>query len=268
MESVSHVVDSSPLSGQPSRMHSAVFQSIGEEGRAETVERRISEAISAGILAPGEKLPSEAALAKSFGVAPVTAREALLALRERGLVVTKRGRQGGSFVSSTARPEVDTAQRLGQMTRLALRDLAAHYLAITTACAELAADRADVTEVDLIRSRLLAAADSDPVRWRRVADDAMIEISALSQSARLTREQMRLQTEYAALRSLADADPVRGPANRVAMDELVDAVSRGDGDAASRVLRVNVMDNITWLVREQARLQQFESDRGRLDGTR
>ena len=83
-------------SGFVARSH--VFASLGDLGRAEAVTARLTDAISMGLLADGEQLPSEAELAAQFGVATVTVREALVALRQQGLVATRRGRGGGSFV--------------------------------------------------------------------------------------------------------------------------------------------------------------------------
>lgn len=52
--------------------------------------------ITAGKLAPGERLPSIRKLADRFAVAPMTAQNAIEALRGEGLVYTSPGR--GSFV--------------------------------------------------------------------------------------------------------------------------------------------------------------------------
>ena len=62
-----------------------------------------------GLLAAGEQLPGETELAGQLGVSTVTLREALMALRQQGLVTTRRGRGGGSFV---ALPEVPGEERL------------------------------------------------------------------------------------------------------------------------------------------------------------
>ncbi|MEO5921075.1 MAG: GntR family transcriptional regulator, partial [Pseudolysinimonas sp.] len=60
-----------------------VFAPLDGAGRAELVERRLTDAIVLGLLADGERLPSESEMAKRFGVATVTAREALEALRDK-----------------------------------------------------------------------------------------------------------------------------------------------------------------------------------------
>src|SRR4029450_13739931 len=76
----------------------AVFAALDTGRRADAVVRRLADGIALGILAPEEQLPSETELADTFGVSPVTVREALTMLREQGLVATRRGRGGGSFV--------------------------------------------------------------------------------------------------------------------------------------------------------------------------
>ncbi|MGQ4360895.1 GntR family transcriptional regulator [Streptomyces sp. SAS_272] len=56
----------------------------------------IAKKIAAGELAPDRPIPSENHLADEYGVARLTARRAAQELRERGLIVTVRGK--GSFV--------------------------------------------------------------------------------------------------------------------------------------------------------------------------
>ncbi|MFE5758277.1 GntR family transcriptional regulator [Streptomyces massasporeus] len=66
----------------------------------------IAGKIASGELAPDRPIPSENHLADEYGVARLTARRAAQELRERGLIVTVRGK--GSFVveqPSAAVPE-------------------------------------------------------------------------------------------------------------------------------------------------------------------
>ena len=67
---------------------------------AETVAR-LGQAIALGLLRPGDQLPRETSLARSLGISVVTLRGALAILREAGLVETRRGHAGGTFVSRT-----------------------------------------------------------------------------------------------------------------------------------------------------------------------
>ncbi|MFE0414185.1 GntR family transcriptional regulator [Streptomyces tendae] len=56
----------------------------------------IAKKIESGELAPDRPIPSENHLADEYGVARLTARRTAQELRERGLIVTVRGK--GSFV--------------------------------------------------------------------------------------------------------------------------------------------------------------------------
>ncbi|MEV7777779.1 winged helix-turn-helix domain-containing protein [Kitasatospora sp. NPDC088351] len=56
-----------------------------------------------GRYAPGDRIPSESELCKRFGVARETARRAVAALRDRGIVETEWGR--GSRVIGSASTE-------------------------------------------------------------------------------------------------------------------------------------------------------------------
>ena len=109
----------------------AVFAPLEAERRAEAVARRLGEAITLGLLPDGSPLPSESDLADRFGVATVTVREALGALREDNLIRTRRGRGGGSFVVTPADGgQQALVARLRRMGLGELRDLADHYTAI------------------------------------------------------------------------------------------------------------------------------------------
>jgi GntR family transcriptional regulator len=72
-----------------------------ETGSGAPLYRRVEEAlarqIAEGSLAPGAQLPSERSLCERFGISRVTARRALTALVEEGLVVSSPGR--GWYVS-------------------------------------------------------------------------------------------------------------------------------------------------------------------------
>lgn len=69
----------------------------------EQIADRLRELIVTGRLVPGTRLPTEQALAADFGVSRATAREALRVLASEGLVETRKGTTGGSFVT---RPSV------------------------------------------------------------------------------------------------------------------------------------------------------------------
>lgn len=253
-DSVAPAESDSGARRHPHRLQGALFQPIGDEGRAELVERRLVDAITRGHLRAGERLPSESDLARSLGVAPVTVREALLALRGRGLVTTRRGRNGGSFVAEHADPVSFAREAVRSTSRLALRDLGVHYAAITGACVRLAARRADPSEAQQVRRRLERLDELDGEQQRRLLDDIQIEIVALSQSARLTREQMKLQAELSPyLRLVAhESDDRRRQAEHLAA--VIDAVEAADAVSAGDRTELMVAETIDALIHLQTRL--------------
>ncbi len=68
------------------------------------IEDWLADAIAAGQLAPGDRLPTEQDLAAWLGVSRMTLRHALAELAQRGLVTRTVGRSGGTFV---AEPKVE-----------------------------------------------------------------------------------------------------------------------------------------------------------------
>ncbi|WP_157250266.1 GntR family transcriptional regulator [Nonomuraea typhae] len=71
------------------------------EARYRAIARELSRLIESGELPPGERLPTEDALAAEHGVHRLTARQAMVELRRAGLVETRHGL--GSFVRRQAR---------------------------------------------------------------------------------------------------------------------------------------------------------------------
>lgn len=83
-----------------------------------TIAATLTAEIAEGLYHPGDKLPTEAALAARFGVNRHTVRHALAAMAEGGVVHARRG----SGVYVTARP---TEYRLGRRVRFHQNVLAA-----------------------------------------------------------------------------------------------------------------------------------------------
>ena len=185
----------------PSRLHQdlrhTAFAPLDTAGRAETVERRLAEAIAFGLIAPGDQLPSEAELSRQFGVATVTLREALAALRERGLIETRRGRGGGTFVR--ARID-DPAFHLSSASLDGLRDLGDYAAAIAGQAAALAAARRLEADLERLAGHIESLATAQTMIECQLADRRFhVEISACAQSTRLTSEEISLQGELGPL---------------------------------------------------------------------
>jgi DNA-binding GntR family transcriptional regulator len=63
----------------------------------------LRQSMAAGILRPGDQLPSEAQLCERYGVSPMTVRRAINMLVDQGIVITEQGR--GTFVKPIAMGE-------------------------------------------------------------------------------------------------------------------------------------------------------------------
>jgi len=233
----------------------AVFAPVGGAGRAELVAQRLTDAITLGLLGDGERLPSETEMARSFGVATVTAREALESLRERGLVTTRRGRDGGSFVTAAGAhaPRIDT--RVAALSRVELRDMAAYYTVIAAGAAQLAADRATPEDVEHLQRVVQATDVSDETACRRGEGTFRLEVAALSQSARLVREELLLQSEFAPLLWLCLRDAEYRAASRDGHTAVVEAIAAMDGGAARRATEEHLGAATEWLLEAKAGLE-------------
>ncbi|WP_181699441.1 FCD domain-containing protein [Chthonobacter albigriseus] len=74
-----------------------LFREVKENRTADAVVAQIEALILDGVLRPGDRLPAERELAKSFDVSRPTLRDALTDLETRGLVATRHG--GGTFIA-------------------------------------------------------------------------------------------------------------------------------------------------------------------------
>jgi len=217
--------------------------------RTDAVVARISAAIGMGVIADGEQLPSEIDLANQLGVSTMTLREALAVLREQGLVHTKRGRGGGSFIRASAEAvNTRSLARLHQLSVEDLRDIGDEHFAVAGATAVLAARRGVAADVTRLRGLAQRLADSDdPVHSRRADSRFQIEVAVCSQSARLTRAEVGLQAELSALIWLPQLgmDPKTEAEKHFA---LTDAIAAEDEATARAVAEDHSAANLRRLI--------------------
>ena len=234
--------------------HRAVFAPLTQPGRAEAVTRRLRDAIVLGVLGDGEQLPSEIDLAESLGVAPVTARESLQTLRELGLVTTRRGRGGGSFVRTPADPDaVLLNTRLVELSLVDIRDFGDFYRAIAGAAAAYAADRAAGEDVERLRA-VGVRRDVDPGGSRRAEAQFHLEVAAATQSARMTQEELRLQAEFGPLLWLSMASAEGRRRSEVEHAAIVDAIAAGDRGTARSLAEDHIGNAMEAVVRMRLEL--------------
>jgi GntR family transcriptional repressor for pyruvate dehydrogenase complex len=238
----------------------SLISPLAAAGRAEEVVQRVSQAIQLGLFVDGEQLPPETEFAAQLGVSAMTLREALATLRRQGLVETRRGRTGGTFVRRPASPPVAVLrERLRGMTTSSLRDLVDEQFAVSGAAAKLAAARASGADVRRLYTlvRQLSAASTLGSRIR--ADSRFhIEVAQASQSERLTRLEVGLQTQLAELLWLPpEATEATGATAAAGATELLDhvavsaehaaiaaAIAAQDGDRARMLAERHAESNL------------------------
>lgn len=219
---------------------SAMFAPLDQVGRAEAVASRLVDAITLGLLADAEQLPSEAELAAQFGVATVTVREALVALRQQGLVETRRGRGGGSFVRAPQTPS-PWQDRLRAVSLSDLRDVGDHYVAIAGAAAKLAAERSSPEDVERLRLATEDLRTAHGAEAARAERHFHLEVAAAAQSPRLTHQEVQLQGERGGLLWLplgADETHQRAYAEHLA---ITAAIAGGEGDLARSLTEEHIL---------------------------
>lgn len=227
----------------------AVFTPLDDGAqRSASVVRRLGSAIALGLIEDGEQLPAEHELALSLGVSTTTLREALADLRRRGLVETRRGRGGGSFVRATddALAALSTS-RIEELGTTDLRDLGEFHAAISGAASLHAAERSTEQEADRLDDLVerLAAA-SDVTDRRRIDGRFYIELAASAQSVRFTLQAIELQTELGQLpwppSDAYFADTVQS--HRA----IVAAVRERDAERARRLTEEHILTRTQWLI--------------------
>src|SRR6266849_8883802 len=114
----------------------------------EIIEANIRREIYNGTLVPGQKLPNEFELARQFNVGRSAVREALKVLELAGLLVVRRGYNGGTFV---APPDFEEASEAITLTfrpgTMAIDQLLEACQTIEARAAELAASQASELEI-------------------------------------------------------------------------------------------------------------------------
>ncbi len=207
------------------------------------VASSISREIAQGRLGPGDQLPTEQALATTFGVSRSVVREAIARLRSEGLVWSQQGR--GFFVSNGEHSEV---LRLDDNLPHGARDFRSLFELreiLEPRTAALAASRRDATGLAQMSRAIdnMRSAPYGSVPW--LAADLAFH-AGVATAAR---------NPYLARMAQLIADGVResilAAGNHVASDELANAtlaehgeiltaISNGDSEAAEAAMRLHL----------------------------
>jgi DNA-binding FadR family transcriptional regulator len=155
----------------------------------ETVER-LGTAIRTGILPPGSRLPAERMLADELEISRSTLRQALTTLVQSGLLISLRGRGGGTFVTESP-PLAPAGEPLLGEDVWGVLD---HRVAIETGATMLAGERAepdDLDRLDALVERMLEVDHFD--LYRRADIRFHVGLAEAARSPRLVSAMTEVQ---------------------------------------------------------------------------
>lgn len=129
---------------------------IGRATVSSGIADRIITAIAVGTYSPSERLPPERELAAMLGVSRVTIREALQQVTDLGLIESRRGRGGGTFITSLSWEDVasETARRTLEIELPRLRELFDYRCLIEGAVARAATERRSADDIARMKTAL------------------------------------------------------------------------------------------------------------------
>lgn len=224
------------------------FAPLESVERGEEIGRRIRHAIELGVLEDGAQLPSESDLAARMGVSAMTLRAALAGLRDMGLLETRRGKGGGSFVRANtgdiARVQRDT---LAEYSVEGLRDIREYRAFLAGSAAAAAAGLSQQIAIGRLASMAaMIETAHNPAEMTPADSRFHIELASMSGSVLLTRQEMAMQAEVGALVWIGAPDRRGAAAKEHAA--IVEAIRVGDAVRARAVAEDHVREDMNRLI--------------------
>ncbi len=201
------------------------------------VADRLLTSIALGLFVPGERLPTERSLSDALAVSRTTVRDALARLRTNGVVQTRRGRNGGTYileswssgsaaaVRNTMPAGVDDLENL-----LDMRELVEGMIART------AARRRTDSDIEAIRGAVGGFVGASTPQAHHAADVALhaavLWATHNPQLALLSRDLLSRLTSGIAIEPYSQEMDSRAVGEHV---DLADAIVAGDAERAATV---------------------------------
>lgn len=207
----------------------------------EQIAAGIRESILDGSLGPGDRLPSEQAMAEMFGVSRPTVREALRTLRADHVLVSARGRTGGYRVAELSLQAIGAS--VGEVISLSLGMKTLDYAQLFAVRFDLelrsAATAAQLrTEADLERLRQALPGDPGELSVEVALTADVTFHRALAEAGHNPLLVGFAGATATAFRRFSDEVQEVDPQQVLAhLDEVVDAVAASDPEAARGAMR-------------------------------
>ena len=208
----------------------------------EQIVQQIEASVLNGTLKPGDQLPAERELAQRLGVSRTAVREAVKALREKGLVEAYSGR--GTFVTDgttqAARQSFDLMVKLGQVE--GSPHLAELRLILEPGIAAMAAERVEDEDLAAMREAVavMDRSQKDPEAYIEADLDfhlALAEAAANPLILSLIDSIVGLLREQRIKIFNVEGGPQRG---QVHHKRILDAMERRDPEMARSAMRAHL----------------------------
>jgi GntR family transcriptional repressor for pyruvate dehydrogenase complex len=219
-----------------------VYKVVRTSRLYEQIVQQIEDSVLNGTLKPGDQLPAERELAQRLGVSRTAVREAVKALREKGLVEAYSGR--GTFVtdgtSQAARQSFDLMVKIGQQE--GAPHLAELRLILEPGIAALAAVRAKEEDITALRETVavMDRAQDDPEAYIEADLDfhlALAETVANPLILSLIDSIVGLLREQRIKIFNVEGGPQRG---QIHHKRILEAMERRDAELARTAMRAHL----------------------------
>ncbi len=223
----------------------AIFDSIKTRRLSDEIVRQIKEALFAGKLRPGDKLPTERELAQRFATSRASVREALRTLEPEGIIRVKKGVVGGIFVAEgDHRPLAKSFEVLLHLKKITIQQIAEVRLIFEPEAARLAAERAD--DEDLQEMAEVIASMSTALQRNRLPRlyDLRFHLLVARATGNPILQVLAESMLGVASRTISQLNPTRDTIQHVVRfhRNVFEAISRHDPEAAYSAMLEHIAD--------------------------
>ena len=200
----------------------------------EEVVRQIEELIASGALRDGDRLPPERELAQLFKVSRNSVREAVFALENRGLVVSKVG--AGTFVRGAEQDLIDPLARAIEQQRQRLHEIFEFRLLLEPQIIGLAALHISGEQLQELEALVATqeARIAEGLPWGDLDSRFHRLIVQASSNQVLCKVFQQLDAILDEVRDETLQTASRARESLATHQRIVEALRRGDPEAASR----------------------------------
>lgn len=239
----------------------ATFRQVEPVRLYQRIVEQVEDAVAAGTLKPGERLPSERELVAQFGASRSTVREALRVLESNGTVRSRPGDpHGPEILPFSSHGLAKQMTRLTRVDHLSMADLVSFRMILDGSASMLAARLRSEEELAAIEGTVLQMETAIEAGFEEFSEADVAFHDAVARASRHGLIQVCNDVVRGVVLTLI-ADKVTRARNSKALmreslrhhREVLDAIRAGDGPGAARISRQNLYDYYAGYVPEPDR---------------